>query len=264
MSRVAATATRGWLPAGSSRPLHWWSEVRLDALRDELAAVLRGWVEDWGLCHPGAGFICSAADDAVPVHGPWRVLHREGRALAWLRTPDASGTVLMPLLFPGARHTGPWARALAAGCAADGQDRLVAGLHLQVGTMVDELPATLLRLLSGAVQCRAADPPGWQLLLAQEVASEIAPPVVSRAASTDAALDNALDAISGQSLQVSAEIEGCELALGALQALQPGDVVRLRHRLDRPAQLCDGGGRVLCAAYLGQQGGRRAVELAAA
>lgn len=259
---AATTIPQPWLPPASSRPLHWWSEARLQCLREALASVLRRWAEAWGLAGLEAAFDCSAAGEPAPAS--WLVLQRDGRALAWLQVLEGGADSLLPLMFPHAGRIGPWARALAGTCAADASARLASALRVEPGIKVDGLPADLVQPLSGVVHGRAADPLGWRLVLAQELAAELVPPRVPGASVPGAALASALEAASAQPLQLTAGLEACELALGELQALQTGDVLRLRHRLDRPAQLCDGSGSVLCAAYLGQQGGQRAVELATA
>lgn len=72
-------------------------------------------------------------------------------------------------------------------------------------------------------------------------------------------------ALARRNTRVSARTKEFELELGALAGLRVGDVVRTSHPLEAPLTLhVELGGRppqVLCAAFLGNAGGARAVEL---
>jgi flagellar motor switch protein FliM len=63
-------------------------------------------------------------------------------------------------------------------------------------------------------------------------------------------------------LPLQVRLEACEVDIGRLQDLQPGDVVRLPHRLDAPAAVVGPGGQPLFGGYLVRRRGRKAVELA--
>jgi hypothetical protein len=61
---------------------------------------------------------------------------------------------------------------------------------------------------------------------------------------------------------VRVHLEGCELALGVLQDLRPGDLLRVRHRVDAPASVHAPQGALLFRGFLAARGGSKAVELA--
>jgi len=75
---------------------------------------------------------------------------------------------------------------------------------------------------------------------------------------------NVLQALGAHLMPLHAELAEVELSLGQLQDLAVGDVVRLAHPLDAPLQIKTQTGQTLCAAWLGQQQGHLAVELALA
>jgi hypothetical protein len=71
-------------------------------------------------------------------------------------------------------------------------------------------------------------------------------------------------AMAARALRVEVVLQGCELPLGELAGLQPGDVLRLQHPVDHPARVRHAGAGFLFHAWLARSRGKRAAELAAA
>jgi flagellar motor switch protein FliM len=71
-----------------------------------------------------------------------------------------------------------------------------------------------------------------------------------------------LKALAQAKMTVQVRLQGCELDAGSLQALQLGDVIRLRHGLQTPAVITNGSGRELFSGWLARSRGRKAVQLA--
>lgn len=71
-----------------------------------------------------------------------------------------------------------------------------------------------------------------------------------------------VQALSGNTVELRAELNAVELSLGQIQALILGDVIPIPHRLDAPAKILDRDGRILCVGWLGKQQTQMAVELA--
>ncbi len=90
----------------------------------------------------------------------------------------------------------------------------------------------------------------------------------SEAAARSAVSSSVWSAVAAEPLHLEIRLQGVELGLGALQSLQPGDVLLLPQALDDPldVHLAAAHGvnpTPLCHATLGRQGARRAVAFAA-
>lgn len=250
-----------WLPPGSGRDLHWWTSRELRSLAQALRQSTRDWLNAWGAgvdpaaqCRPAAGGDLAAQ----PTHA----FVSQGGAQAWL-FPSGDESPLARLLFPGATQLGPMARLVVQRFRADGLLRLGKVLGLDCVESRGDVPGpATCAPWSGTAIAEWGEPLHWRVLVGAPAAAPwrrravgCAPPPEPLAAVTDA--------LARWPVPLQVELQGCELELGALCELQPGDVVRLSHSLETPASLREGK-RTLLSARLGRQGGAKAVELAPA
>ncbi|QJW85531.1 FliM/FliN family flagellar motor switch protein [Ramlibacter terrae] len=75
-------------------------------------------------------------------------------------------------------------------------------------------------------------------------------------------LSGAVDAVGMLPIELNVQLAGCEIDIGTLQGLQPGDVLRTQHSVDAPATVTDAAGVPLFRAYPGRRAGSRSVALA--
>ena len=109
------------------------------------------------------------------------------------------------------------------------------------------------------------------LIAAERVARLVGPSAArSRAAAAPPrpALVSVSRALADRPVVVHARLESFELDLGTLATLRVGDVLRTTHPLDAPVDFTTGRASnnpagIVCAAFLGQAGGARAIELSA-
>ena len=256
---MASQYASAWHPAASARPLHWWSAARLDVLARDLAAVLADWHVSWGLGAWAGAVACEEAA-TLPEGLDWIVLDADdGRPAAWLQVCAESAQRTQRALF-GPDPCGPLARALAEDCAVDVRQRIAALFQARPGA--GGAPAAAVQKGSGAVLARwPGVVPGVVLLGEQATRAWRSGPPSPRARLP--ALQPAATALSQRRIGLAVGLDGCEITLGTLRQLRPGDVLRLRHRLEAPAWLAHGTGEPLLAGHLGRRGAARAVELAA-
>jgi hypothetical protein len=239
------------------------------------------------------------ADDAAAAgKSEWQALFPElesGDTAAaidsqvWIDTGPVSSAVLQAILFgtemkqPASAKTVPsvatemihaaWhdcikelRKSLTQGSLdrSDDSPQLPFGLHRGIDNLP---PSHHLLAWSGAVSVSLP----WHGLLLRlhigpgRVAALLQSDERMQAAKTRAGNDVPLvplhQAIEKKTTSLRLELAAVELDLGSLQALVLGDVIPLPHRLDQPLQVLAEDGSPLCAAYLGQQQGMRAIEL---
>lgn len=68
-------------------------------------------------------------------------------------------------------------------------------------------------------------------------------------------------ALADTRISLHVQLQECDVDLGLLQRLRPGDVLRVPHRLDAPALVRTAGGNALFQGFLARSQRRRAVEL---
>ncbi|WP_299765402.1 FliM/FliN family flagellar motor C-terminal domain-containing protein [Ramlibacter sp.] len=250
-----------------ARPLIAWRDEQLRALAAALEQALAGWSADWGVHAAGAVTCQSPAPFESAL--AWRRLLLGAQPAGWLQLSLGAARGVVDALFKESAALGPIALALASACERDVTARLLSAVGVTAAAGPDAGPApTDLYAWSGIVDVRLPAPLAWRLLL-QPVAvaawweARGGPIVVVPAGPQRAALAPVLDAVAGRSMRLDVQLAGCDIDLGALQRLQPGDVVRVQHRIDAPATVCDDAGAALFAAYLGRRAGSKAVELAA-
>lgn len=264
-------------PAEAS-PLRWWTAPQLDALASCLDAPWRQWLADWGLAPQGGGVAvqCMQAHEAHDLAAlQWELLGARSGAVAWIAVGSQHGPAAMhSALFgmPGQALKQPVegiAAEVAGAAWRDAQHRLAQALMLDEPAGVAPPPASLLKPWSGAVvatlSLRGAAVHamlGAQTVQAWLVAhgGGLATTTAARAKAAGN-LEPVAQALAARVLPVRAELDGCEIGLGALQGLRVGDVVRLSHALDAPLRMVGPGREHLGGGWLGQRAGVKAVEL---
>jgi len=249
-----------WLPPGSGRELHWWEARGLQSLACALGGATGDWLAAWS-ASPGEARVRCRCAVAADLHAQTACVF--GDADAWLAGLGWEDDALAGLLFPGAARTGSMARAVVERFRADGRRRLagVFGLGCLEGNAVP--PQAAAAPGSGTVVAEWDEPLRWRLV----VGTAASTPWRRRATASKTVQAEPLaaitEALACRQLPLQVQLQGCELDLGALRELRPGDVVRLPHRLETPATVLQQG-RTLFSAHLGRQGGAKAVELAPA
>lgn len=252
------------LPGARAQPLRWWSSPELQGIGEALGQRLDGWLADWSVAasRRRANFACvHCADCDAAAGAQWRALGT-GAGAAWVEGDSEAAQRLAAWLFGAEPEDGQGDIAAAvARRALDGAARaLGSGLGLPPGPAIP--PGTaLFQPWSGAVVAWLEGPgsPALRLLLDGDCAAAlVARPASERRASVQlVALESAL---AGRRLRARVNLATCEVDLGTLASLRPGDVLSLPHPLDAPACVV-WEGAMLCGAYLGSQGGAKAVEL---
>lgn len=281
---IQAAAGPALLDAAESvlraKPLRSWQAAQQERVRVRLAAVHRDWCAEWLPARAGAiasdvevhepdGSLAMAADKAASWSftaasrrdGMPSALQAIGERMFAL---DAGSAFAMPAaatLAPAVVHAAwtDWLRRL---------DALWPGFALEpqpaAGTPGTHAPADPW---SGVLCARWTWCGGtWRLGLPHAVvAAMLGSEAVTQARAAPPSrplpkerLDRALAA---EPVALRVMLEGAELSLGQLQALQPGDIVPLSHALDAPALVVTADGTPVCHGWLGQSQGRLAVEL---
>ena len=257
-------------PADAARALRFWPEEQLRTVERLLGQALRPWVLDWGLDESRVRVQCApaGADDAAATEDT--TLHGDRGSVAWLRAQKWAG-VLVPEFFGNAGGSGEIAREIEAACIDDASRRLAHALGMS-GTAPQELTSTSMQRRRGAWggEVRASLPFGGLLLLNAGAVEAClgrggmpAQSSASRVAAAPVAMP-LLEAAAGQRMSLRAQLAPCEVDLGVLQNLQPGDVLRIPHRVDAPLQVRSDSGATLFTGYLASIRGRKALELARA
>lgn len=244
-------------------PLHAWAACQLARVSVEVDGTLEGWARAWGLELAGAEVTSTEVDPHAEIGCPTH-LGRRGDAAAWMLGGAALLRRIHLLLFGCERSIGTIAEEVALACEKD----LLARLRAATGLAADEThalpPERCRQPWSGWVQAQL--PLGIGMLLSPEaVASTLQGADIDPSPRRDleaAPLAPLGEALSSSAFELHAELEGCEVSIGALRDLQRGDVLRLRQRLDAPAVVREPDGSVLFSGFLVRRGARRALELA--
>lgn len=279
-----ARATTPLVGATAARPLRWMPSGGLAALADRFLPSWQAWCARWGLS--GAALAAHNAGDPA--------LRASGEELAWRAAPAAPLWVgalpdevqrLGRALFGDedpAQPAGPMP-ALARAVV----DAALDDLLLALSGLVDEAspspsvhagagpaphpPAADLRMWSGAThlllsaQDEAGVRIGLRMHLPAAVVERHVPAATFRPGERRGALTSPATALADRTVRFRVVLDPVPVTLGALQALRPGDVLTLTHSLDLPLRLeqsteaCEP--RLLCQAWLGARGDKRAVEL---
>lgn len=234
------------------QPLRCWTDAQIEALRAAAAHVLDEWRGAW-----------SSDTEVVQVV-----------ALTWEHevlppaSPDAVQRALQAALFgasgpaaaPGAG--GPLSRRLRTQAWDDLRLRALAWAGIDLVASTNQSPMTPPAAWSGDVvlHWRWRNLEGLWAVPGTCVARLVPPSVVSSPAPTPQVPLG--DALSEHVLRVQADLSPVSLRLGDLASLGVGDIVRLNHALDQPLSLSlPGAQEPLCAGWLGQRNGHKALEL---
>ncbi|RYF15893.1 MAG: FliM/FliN family flagellar motor switch protein [Comamonadaceae bacterium] len=244
-------------------PLHARSAGQLARGSATIDAALEGWAAAWGLDLAGAGATFAVSGPHADIERA-TLLGRRGDAAAWMLGGAALLHRIHLLLFGCERSIGTIAEEVALACEKDLLARLRAATGLAAGEAHAVPPDRCRQPWSGWVQAQL--PLGIGILLSPEaVASTLQGTDLDPSPRGDreaAPLAPLRDALSTSAFELHAELEGCEVSIGALRELQRGDVLRLRQRLDAPAVVRERDGSVLFSGFLVRRGARRALELA--
>ncbi|HSV79495.1 MAG TPA: FliM/FliN family flagellar motor C-terminal domain-containing protein [Ramlibacter sp.] len=245
-----------WLPASAARRLAWWDARRLEALAAALRRCLPPWQEAWGVSGTPAAVHCKVLGRAAAPGPGALVLAKQGGG--WLEYGPELAARLAGAMFAGERPPGPLAQVVGGACLDDAIRRLTSVVQLDLcpGATAGEL-----RAASGAVLVRIEGVLALTLVLDAQATASWREPAQPPGSTPLPPLHCVADAIAPRATAVDVRIAGCALPVGALQALQVGDVLPLTHRLEDPARVRDAEGRALWSAWLGRRGGRKAVEL---
>ena len=263
MAAVHDPGAGPWRPSAAARPLRWWDERRLGLLAKALQDLLSQWRAAWEMSCGETAVECQAARRKSLVAGCWLALRDGTSPRAWWLGASDDNDGLLQTLFPGAVRCGPLAHAMAESCRRDAVQRIADWLGLACGEADGGLPDAGLGCHgSGAVEAALPFPLAARLVLSAEVAARCMTGPGNRPSRPKLEpLVPATTALARSPLGLSVELQGCEIDVGALQALQVGDVVCLEHQLHAPATVRHAGAS-LCSAYIGRRGGCKAVELA--
>jgi hypothetical protein len=279
----------------AARPLRWWSQAQLGEVALALEKVLRAWEQDWALQQPHAAqdavrcqmasssgaaassWKAAALDDACePACELWWDIAAGGqRADPVLLLVDALfNTSVEPSALSAQGAVSELAAEAARAAWSDLWTRIGQALALPVAVTAPAMQADSLATLQPAASLFQA----WSgaiaiglhwcgqemriLLGGGEAAALLARDKPAGSAPAKP-LSPVWHAVAAQACPVRAELAPVQLTLGAIKSLRVGDVIELQHTLDRPlvAKTADGG--VLCEAFLGRLGERRAIELLA-
>ncbi|AVS67163.1 hypothetical protein C8245_17015 [Paracidovorax avenae] len=254
-----------WLSSEASRtqarPLRAWSAARQAVVRDACQAAYGAWCRDWGLAEAPvqvveAGMAPDALGRAAAAQALRGWLFGDAAASSAAEGPDMAADIaaqawsaLQSALEGRAPEAGESRQAAQAPAAWSGA---LAVLFPWGGKpWAWRLDGDCVEALLGRHEPPSSD---GTARTAQE-------PATPRYAL--APLDQAL---RGHRVAMHIHLQPLTLSLGELQSLAVGDVIALDHPLAAPAaaRLAASGSATpqpLCAAWLGQSGGRLAVEL---
>lgn len=247
----------------ASFPLRAWSAVQRARVSGAVEAALDEWAKAWGLGLAGTGGTRVVAGPHAATGRP-TLLGRRGEAAAWMLEGAALLHRIHFQLFGCERSIGSIAEEVALACEKDVLARLRAVARLDAVDETDAPPERWRQPWSGWLQVQLPLQAGM-LLSPEAVTSmlrEAGRSVSPRKAREAPPLASLQEALSPSAFHLNAELEGCEVSIGALRGLQCGDVLRLKQRLDAPAVIRERGGRILFSGFLVRRGARRALELA--
>jgi hypothetical protein len=244
--------------ASSARRLFAWRDAELARLAQLLQDAVLAWAAQWGLPPPWQGPVSCACVSAPGAGAQWDCMGGEAGASVWRAPGDATADALAQALMRATCVT-PLLRALGEACRHDLEGRLLSALRLKGdGSGSAPAPGFPGRWSGNLV---ATLPGGVQWLIDAAVAERLLRPARAMRPGSGALVPVG-KAFADMAFPLQVRLEGCDVDLGTLQDLQPGDVLRLRHRLDLPASVCADDGDLLFKGFLARSRGRKAVELA--
>jgi len=255
---VAPGSIGPWVADADARPLRGWDAASLARVAAALEPVVGGWQAAWGLPAPAA-LTVRVADARDLDRAAWHCVGTSGSGRAWLGSqPCGSGAEWLD------SPEGAWARQVSVLCRSDLLERLGDWLRVERQVTEGPPPPALARPWSGAVIVKDLCDAGWSLVLDADAAFAKLPAAKKARAPGGDPLVGAADALASRRVHLRVELRACELQLGMLQSLEPGDVIPLDHPLSEPLQVTGADGGVELAGFLGRMDGHKAVELALA
>lgn len=259
------------------RALHWPGRQRLEALAGRVSEVLGRWRRTWldDCAPPALETVCATAAQDLE-NSNWRIWRQgiDADDSIWISGGLGPPQILQLLLRPQPGASKAIGR-VAAGLAQEALDDLLETMRQALSDgmptnavssagVASTIPAMHCRAWSGAVRLRIPLAAGSSLFLhlgpARVRALSDAPPARRPLAPIrpPASLQEALDRHPARLRVTLSEVE---ISLGQLQDLAVGDVLLLPHPLTQALHVVTGQGQTVCAAYLGQAQGAKAVEL---
>ena len=254
-----------WLADSAAVPLRSCSVSQLRAYGAFVQSAVDRWAAAWGLQETGRPVApCATAAVADAAAWTWQAIGSRRSAAAWFAQADDVPSWIADQLFDAAGCDSPVLKAVCQACAHDLRPRLAAAFDLEEDSFAPPPRQEQLGPWQGAVIATLS---GGMLVLATGacvaacIASVEASTAKARKAAPAASLARIDDALEGREISLQVTLQPCELDVATLQQLQPGDVVRLPHALDRPLGIgtCPGGAAF--AGALVRVQGARAVEL---
>jgi len=244
-----------WQRRPDARRLACADAAQLQRLRQILQAAELAWRSAWGVAAGDETVRCELLlRDAQVDDG--ELLGQKPGAVAQVRWNERAHHPL----YQREAGRAPLAAAANAACRDDRAARLASALGLDRPGAPMAVAAVPAGRWSGSVRVVLAC--GSELRLDAATVARLAPRVRGGAAVALPALVPAPQAAAGRRLHLQALLADCTLTLGRLQDLQPGDVVRLDHRLDAPLRL-HAADAVVFTGFLAARRGRKVLELAA-
>lgn len=260
--------------ARDHQPLRWWTSTQLREIARRFEEACRGWQAAW-LPRRGPELEVSAmlAWEA-PCLGKqsWASLGYGTTGRAWVPPVDEARQLVAAALFQNTDTPGSGRHAcgtIAAGIAAQAEGDLLAVLRdaLQLGGEREVFAPNdkVFRPWSGAVAVSATVGGVALLRLLMDggtAASMLSVPMAAAPPRevTKAPLSSIEEACADHRISLQVALHPCELELGALTSLQPGDILPLPHPLGTPLRVTLGD-NTICGAFLGRQRTAVAVEL---
>jgi hypothetical protein len=252
-----------------ARPFVLVGDSALEELRVRCARAASEWAAGWGVVTGDPTVACERLEEATAAEIRWSSWRPAGEPLAWVgavsgfRREFARGLGTPEGIADASTHAS-LADDLQGEAFSDLVEALLAalrgkpsqGLRLEAQPLAPHLFApgsgaifASITLGSSVLAIVVPDPHLPRPVgLLDRVGT--APPSVGLVEAAQAAL-----------VTVRAEIGEAEVELGALQALAPGDVIRLGRGVAEAVDVVGPGGDVVCRGHLGMFEGRRALEL---
>ncbi|QNB08829.1 FliM/FliN family flagellar motor switch protein [Herbaspirillum frisingense] len=258
------------------RALCWPGERHCAALAKLARQAMEQWHLTWldGRHDVSLDVVCAPAHAGGEVQD-WQPLVNAADADdgVWVSEPAGARQLLAALLGIVPSSASRALPALAAELAAQARGDYLLALKqalaggrseaTQVAGYPRPMPAAHSRVWSGAVRMdiSAGGSPVVQLHLGPRRVQALAPIAAKPAPVTAQPLADLGQALSSQRARLRVELSSVEITLGQMQALALGDVLLLPHLLEQPLRVFEDQGRQICAGYLGQQEGGKAIEL---
>lgn len=255
------------------RPFFLYGETQLGHLRSKIAPIVAKWLVDWA-CDRGveqtATVTLSDVSSLEKSHSYVRVTCI-GEGWCAVGLSGNSFNACMSLMFDrkSAHINGAKPGVMGAvveKALADLASRLVEGAGgvdmIPSDVAVETLPAIVHMPGSGCVvlSLTLADV-GMHVVLNQHVVACYVNNPSAKAAVVKPGLISAKDAIGRERVRANVRLGDADLALGALSALQVGDVIELEKRITERCEMVFENSSTRCLGYLGKSDGRYALRI---